>query len=93
MQAAEARGCRRFVVSGLWENLALRRLLNHVADVESTMTHQGVMEISFVRRRPAAPHPPALAESRRKTDWMEQAYERILARGRESAKRRDDTCL
>jgi GNAT superfamily N-acetyltransferase len=93
MQTAEARGWRRFVVSGLWENLALRRLLNHVADVESTMTHQGVMEISFVRRRPAAPHPPALAESRRKTDWMEQAYERILARGRESAKRRDDTCL
>jgi len=93
MRAAEARGCHRFVVHGLWENSALRRLLNHVADIVSTMTRQGAVEITCVRRRPAAAHPPAFVDARGKTDWLEQAYERILARGRKSANGRNDPCL
>jgi GNAT superfamily N-acetyltransferase len=93
MLAAETRGCHRFVVHGLWENLALRRLLNHVADIVSTISFPGAMEITFVRRRPAAAHPPALVDARGKTDWMEQAYERILARRRKSVKGRNDPCL
>lgn len=93
MHAAEARGCHRFVVHGLWENPALRRLLNHVADIVSTMTRQGAMEITFVRRRPAAAHPPAFVDARGKTDWQEHAYERVLARGRLSAKGRNEPCL
>ena len=54
LHAAEVRGYRRFVVHGLWDNPALRPLLNHLAEVESTNTRFGEAEITFVRRRPAA---------------------------------------
>jgi GNAT superfamily N-acetyltransferase len=94
LQAAETRGYRRFVVNGLWENPALRRLLNHVADVQSTSVRRGVMEITFVRRRPAPVlQPPRIDAKRSVEDLFEQAYKRILAaQGREHAKRRDP-CL
>lgn len=51
LQAAEVRGYHRFVVHGLWDNPALRPLLNHLAEVVSTNTRFGVSEITFVRRR------------------------------------------
>jgi GNAT superfamily N-acetyltransferase len=50
LQAAEARGFNRFVAHTLWGNVVIRKLLNHVGDVLSTRTHQGVSEVSFVRR-------------------------------------------
>lgn len=55
LRAAEARGYHRFVVHGLADNPALRPLLNHVADVVSTTTRCGVLEIAFVQRRLAEP--------------------------------------
>jgi GNAT superfamily N-acetyltransferase len=54
LHAAEVRGYRRFVVHGLWDNPALRPLLNHLAEVVSTNTRSGECEITFVRRRPAS---------------------------------------
>jgi len=48
LQAAEARGFNRFVANVLWENVAARRLLKHVAVVVSTKTQHGVSEVSFV---------------------------------------------
>ena len=54
LQAAEVRGYHRFVVHGLWDNPALRPLLNHLVEVVSTSTRSGESEITFVRRRPAA---------------------------------------
>jgi len=97
LDEAERRGHRRFIVHALYENRAMRKLLDHVADVESTCARQGVVEITFVRRQPAAV-PPLQAGSgghgKSATDQLlEQAYERILAhQGRETAKRRT-TCL
>jgi RimJ/RimL family protein N-acetyltransferase len=64
LQAAEVRGYHRFVVHGLWANPALRRLLSHVADVESSSARQGVMEITFVRRRPAAALHPTRVDAK-----------------------------
>jgi acetyltransferase len=52
LQAANARGYRRFVVHSLVANPALRPLLSHVAEVLSTTTRYGVSEIAFIRRRP-----------------------------------------
>ncbi len=90
--AAEACGQHRFVVYGLWENQALLRLLNHVADVESTVSHRGVFECTFVRRQPAPLLQPSRVEGIRTIgveELLQQAYERILAsQGRESDKRR-----
>jgi GNAT superfamily N-acetyltransferase len=60
LHAAEVRGYRRFVVYGLWDNPALRPLLNHLAEVVSTKTRFGEAEITFVRRRPAARFASAL---------------------------------
>ena len=94
LQAAERLGHQRFVVHALYENPAMRKLLDHVADVESTCTRQGVMEITFVRRRPAEEQRAArgaAAANRSGTldQFLERAYERILAsQGREAAKRR-----
>jgi GNAT superfamily N-acetyltransferase len=48
--AAEARGFARFVAHGLYENVAMRRLLNHVGLVVSTKIQHGVSEVCFVRR-------------------------------------------
>lgn len=91
LHAAEARGYRRFLVHGLWDDPALRPLLNHVADVESTSTRQGAMEITFVRRRPAALLHPKRVDAKTSIEHLfEQAYERILAaQEREAAKRRN----
>jgi len=50
LQAAEARGFTRFVAHAFSDNVVIRKLLNHVGDVLSTRTHQGVSEVSFVRR-------------------------------------------
>jgi GNAT superfamily N-acetyltransferase len=52
LQAADARGYRRFVVHSLAANPALRPLLSHVAEVLSTATRYGVSEVAFIRRRP-----------------------------------------
>jgi GNAT superfamily N-acetyltransferase len=49
--AAEARGFDRFVAHVLRENVAIRRLLNHVGLVMSTKSQQGVSEVCFVRRQ------------------------------------------
>ena len=96
LQAAELRGCRQFVVHGAWHNSALRPLLNHVAEIVSTNTRAGVSEITFVRRRHAPAYTRALrglvsldrgagsgstigVDGR--PDLLEQAYQRILAKG------------
>jgi len=98
LEAAEHRGHHRFMVHALYENPALRKLLDHVADVESTSTRHGVTEITFVRRRPdKVRRPPGVGAAVNATgtvdQFLEQAYERILAnQGREAAKRRT-TCL
>jgi GNAT superfamily N-acetyltransferase len=62
LNAAEGRGCHRFVIHGLSDNPALRPLLKHVAEIVSTNTRSGVSEITFVRRRPAAVLEKALPE-------------------------------
>ena len=54
LEAAETRGYQRFVAHVVWDNPALRPLLNHLAEVISTNTLSGESEITFVRRRPAA---------------------------------------
>jgi len=99
LQAADARGYRRFVVHGLVVNPALRPLLSHVAEVVSTTTRYGVSEIAFVRRRPVgvpatafryfveatiegeAAYNAAREPRMPVRDPLEQAYERILAKG------------
>ena len=47
LQAASARGFDRFVAHVLGENVAVRRLLKHVA-IMSTKTQHGVSEVRFV---------------------------------------------
>lgn len=47
LQAAAARGFDRFVAHVLRENVAVRRLLKHVA-VVSTKTQHGASEVTFV---------------------------------------------
>jgi acetyltransferase len=54
LQAAEARGFDRFVAHVLSENTGMRRFLDHVGLVMSTKTHQGVAEVSFIRRLQSA---------------------------------------
>jgi GNAT superfamily N-acetyltransferase len=54
LQAAEARGFDRFVGHVLCENVVVRRLLNRVGRIVSTETHEGVSEVSFVRRQQGA---------------------------------------
>ena len=49
--AAEARGFDRFVAHVLRENVAIRRLLNHVGVVVSTKSQHGVSEVGFIRRQ------------------------------------------
>jgi GNAT superfamily N-acetyltransferase len=49
--AAEARGFDRFVAHVLRENVAIRRLLNHVGVVVSTKSQDGVSEVCFIRRQ------------------------------------------
>lgn len=53
LRAAEARGFDRFVAYALRENVVIRKVLDHVGDLVSTKTSDGVCEMSFVRRRPA----------------------------------------
>ena len=72
LQAAEVRGYYRFVGHGLWDNFALRRLLNHVADVESSSARQGVREITFVRRRPAAALHPTPVDAKTSVEDLSQ---------------------
>jgi acetyltransferase len=102
LQAADARGYRRFVVHSLAANPALRPLLSHIAEVVSTTTRYGVSEVAFIRRRPvevaaaafryfveATIEGEAAYNASRKhrkpmmpaRDLLEQAYERILAKG------------
>ncbi len=98
LQAADARGYRRFVVYSLVANPAMGPLLSHVAEVVSTTTRYGVSEITFVRRRPVGVPATvfryfveatsegeaaynAARERRMPRDPIEQAYERILAKG------------
>jgi GNAT superfamily N-acetyltransferase len=91
LHAAGVRGYQRFVVYGLSDNPALRPLLNHLADVVSTETRDGVSEITFVRREPAAVLTSAIrcSPKSRVKDPLEKAYERILAaQGRESRRSR-----
>jgi GNAT superfamily N-acetyltransferase len=54
LQAAEDRGYDRFVIDMLWDNPAIRKLLNHIGEIVSMTTHLGVSAVTFVRRRPAA---------------------------------------
>jgi len=93
LQAAGRLGHQRFIVHALYENPAMRKLLDHVADVESTSTRQGVMEITFVRRpaeeRRAARDADAANGNGALDQFLERAYERIVAsQAREAAKRR-----
>jgi RimJ/RimL family protein N-acetyltransferase len=50
LQAAEARGFTRFVAHVFWDNVVIRRVLNHVGHVLSTTTRHGVSEVSFTRQ-------------------------------------------
>jgi len=99
LQAAEARGYRRFVAHARLDNPAVRRLLRHVVEVISMNVNSGVVEIAFVRRRPVVAPYPAFVEATRKgeaaynatrearrpaRDPLELAYERIMARQRDS---------
>jgi len=50
MRAAGVRGFNRFVAHTLWENAAIRKLLNRVGDIVSARSRYGVSEITFVGR-------------------------------------------
>jgi GNAT superfamily N-acetyltransferase len=50
MRAAGVRGFKRFVAHTLWENSAIRKLLNHVGDIVCARSRQAVSEITFVCR-------------------------------------------
>ena len=54
LQAAEDRGYDRFVIDMLWNNPAIRKLLNRMGEIVSMNTRLGVSEVTFVRRRPVA---------------------------------------
>ena len=89
LDAGERRGVEHFVVHGLWNNAAVRALLDRTADIVSTEMHSGVAEFTFVPRRHASSdvgrlghaiaspdavrHGPALGHS-----VLEQAYQRVL---------------
>jgi RimJ/RimL family protein N-acetyltransferase len=49
LQAAEARGFRRFVANVLHHNMAIRRLLGHVGLIVAGRFSAGVAELAFVR--------------------------------------------
>ena len=51
LQAAEARGFHRFIANVHSDNVAIRRLLRTLGDVESTKRSGDVSEFVFVRRR------------------------------------------
>ncbi|HKB14349.1 MAG TPA: GNAT family N-acetyltransferase [Vicinamibacterales bacterium] len=50
MQAAEVRGFHRFLVHVTSDNMAIRKLLNHLGRIVSAHASGGVSEIEFVRR-------------------------------------------
>jgi RimJ/RimL family protein N-acetyltransferase len=50
MAAAQARGFDRFVAHALWENRAIRRIIDHVGDIVSSRTRHGVCELTFSAR-------------------------------------------
>jgi RimJ/RimL family protein N-acetyltransferase len=50
LEAAEARGFHRFVVSMLAENAVIRKLLHRFGRVIASTTRYGVSEVTFVRR-------------------------------------------
>lgn len=50
LQAAEARGFRRFIVHALSENVAIRKLLKDVGVVLSSKRDGNVFEFEFLRR-------------------------------------------
>jgi RimJ/RimL family protein N-acetyltransferase len=54
LDEADARGIRRFRADVLGENRAMLTLLAHTAHIESQALQNGVIEIEFTRRRPAA---------------------------------------
>jgi GNAT superfamily N-acetyltransferase len=91
LRAADARGFTQFVVHGLWDNAAVRSVLNHTADVVSANMRFGVAEIHFTRRPftegisiGAAGGRGLAAESDAidSHSAAERAYQRILLRGR-----------
>ena len=59
MRAAGVRGFNRFVAHTLWENSAIRKLLNRVGYIVSARSRYGVSEITFVRRQDAIVSPSA----------------------------------
>jgi GNAT superfamily N-acetyltransferase len=100
LRAADARGFKRFVVHGLWDNAAVRPILKRTADVVSARMRFGVAEFHF-RRPPAeetlvAPdngHSSAPESGAINSDAaVERAYQTILLeRGRESWPRLDSS--
>lgn len=50
LEAASARGFRKFVTHVLWDNDAIRRILKNVGVVTSWRANGGVMEYVFARR-------------------------------------------
>jgi GNAT superfamily N-acetyltransferase len=65
MRAAQARGFDRFVAHTLWDNVVLRKLLNHVGNIISSTTRYGVCELTFASRDHVQANAGATAHVRR----------------------------
>ena len=53
MDAAESRGCRRFIANMLSDNTAIRRIVKASGEIVSTRIDGGLAEIVFMRRAPS----------------------------------------